>query len=109
MSGGGNYTENFGTRMKRYIPQGRRRPLQIHRAPLWIRFSRTWGIGLKKRRGPWAYCWWTRPLSGVRDFVRADVGSFREFEHLGRERPAINDVPFKVLPSGIELFLEKSL
>lgn len=104
---GGDYVENFGNRMKDF--RRRKRTPQAHRAPLWIRFRKTWGTGMKKRGGPWIYCWWTRPLGGIREFVKAEVGSFRQIQYLDPKRPEIGDAPFRILPSGMELFLEKSL
>jgi hypothetical protein len=104
---GGDYTCSFGERMKDFPRTPHRGPLP--RPPLWFRARRSWTAGGAKRRsfGPWIYFYWERKLGEAEDFARNLIGSWRQVERLGKEKPGdVADVPYGY-HAGVSLFMGK--
>lgn len=100
----GNYVGSFGDRMKD-IPKRTR----TRRTKGWYRMRRYYplhgGIANSKR-GPWRYFDWTKPISELDEFARRILGSYRELEFVGNDRPLMAAKVAYAISAGVELFLE---
>lgn len=100
----GQYVDSFGNRVKGFP---RRSGTQRTRG--WYRMRRYYpvqGSNRKAKRGPWSYFEWTKPISGMDNFTRRILGSYREVEFIGQERPAgAANVAYSI-SDGVALFLE---
>lgn len=60
----------------------------------------------KAKHGPWEYFEWNIALAGIDDFTRRMLGSYRQVEFVGKDKPAkAANVPY-TLVNGIHLFME---
>ena len=94
----GDYTENFGNRMKSYPKRATRK--QQQRGPFWCRIKSHSSI-------QWVYFRYKGRMVDFPDFAKGIVGRVRrQMETLDGRPDGLNELPFSQY-RGVDLFLER--